>query len=119
MKEAKMSAEKRRSPRVKTSIPLRYRELRDGVEIVGVGSVTSDIGTGGLCFGVNKFISSACNLMLELDIPTLTRPIKAISRLAWIQKANGGCEYKYRAGSQFTEITQTDRKLIEKYLKGL
>jgi hypothetical protein len=57
--------------------------------------------------------------MLELDIPTLTKPIQAVCRVVWIQKANGEGDIQCRVGGQFTEITQTDRKLIEKYLNGL
>ena len=119
MNEPGTSTEKRQSPRVKASIPVRYRELRDGAETVSIGSVTSDVSTGGLRFRVNEFISTARRLMLEIDIPTLTKPIQAVCRVAWIQKANGEGDIQYRVGSQFTEITQTERKLIEKYLKGL
>ena len=119
MNEPDRSTERRQSPRVKTSIPVRYRELRDGAETVSVGSVTCDVSTGGLRFRVNEFISTARRLMLELDIPTLTKPIKAVCKVAWIQEANGEGKFRYRVGSQFTEITQTDRKLIEKYLNRL
>lgn len=119
MIETVMSTEKRQSPRVKTSIPVRYKELREGAETVSVGSITGDISTGGLRFGTNKFISTACRLILELDIPTLTKPIKALSKVAWIQEANAGDDYQYQVGSQFMEITKKDQELIATYLKSL
>ncbi|MEK6534140.1 MAG: PilZ domain-containing protein [Thermodesulfobacteriota bacterium] len=119
MNEASISTEKRQSPRVKTSIPVRYRELRDGAEAVGVGSLTSNVSTGGLRFGTDQFISTARRLILEFDIPSLTQPIKAVSQVAWIQKANGADDYQYQVGSQFMEITRKDQELIGKYLNGL
>lgn len=119
MNDAVMRTEKRQSPRVKTSIPVRYRELRDGAESVGVGSLTHDMSTGGLRFGTNKFVSVACRLMLELDIPTLTKPIQALSRVVWVQNAKAGDGSQYQVGSQFMEITKKDQELIGAYLKSI
>ena len=50
MSESKIVKEKRKSPRVKTKIPVRFKEIRDGAEIVGVGSLTCDLSAGGLRF---------------------------------------------------------------------
>jgi hypothetical protein len=119
MKEAGMSTEKRQSPRVKANIPVRYRELREGAEAAGIGSLTTDVSTGGLRFGTNKFFSTACRLILEFDIPTLTNPIRAVSKVAWIQEADKGDECQYHVGSQFMEITEKDQALIAKYMKSL
>ncbi|MBA4422778.1 MAG: hypothetical protein C0390_06700 [Syntrophus sp. (in: bacteria)] len=119
MNEAGMSAEKRQSSRVQTSIPVRYRELRDGAEVVSVGTLTSDVSTGGLRFGTNKFISNACRLMLELDIPTLTKPITALSKVIWTQKVDARDDCQYQVGNQFMEITKKDQELIATYLKSL
>ena len=89
MSEASLSKERRQSPRMETSIPVRYRVLRDGgAEAVGTSSVTCDLSTGGLCFMANEFLSAACRLTLELDIPALAQPVTAVSEVAWIQKAN-------------------------------
>ena len=118
MNKPDISTEKRQAPRVKTGIPIRYKELGDGAETFGVGSFTTDVSTGGLRFGTNKFISAARRLMLEIDIPTLTKPIKAVSKVAWIRKADAGEDYQYQVGSQFMEITQKDQDLIAKYLNS-
>jgi hypothetical protein len=117
MNETGTSTEKRQSPRVITSIPARYRELRDdGTEAAGFGSVTCDVSTGGLRFRTKELLSKACRLILELDIPTATKPIQAVSTVAWIQKANTG-EY-YEVGNQFMEITEKDRELIASYVNS-
>jgi hypothetical protein len=119
MNEAKISAEKRKSPRVKTSIPIRYRVQRDGTEAVGAGSVTCDVSTGGLRFMANEFFSTACRLILELDIPTMEKPIKAVSKVAWIEKAKPGADYEYEVGNQFMEINAKDKELIAKYVRSI
>ena len=119
MSEVGMSTERRQSPRVETSIPVRYKVLRDGAEAAGTGSVTCDLSTGGLRFMANDFLSPACRLTVELDIPNLTQPIKAVSKVAWIQKANGEDDFQYHVGNQFMEITKKDQDLIVKYLDSL
>lgn len=119
MTKVQISAENRKSPRVKTSIPIRSRELRDGAEAVGTGSFTCDVSTGGVRFMTNKFFSTARQLILELDIPTLTKPLKAVSKIVWIKKAKAGEDYEYEVGNQFMEITEKDKELIAKYVSSL
>jgi c-di-GMP-binding flagellar brake protein YcgR len=116
MSEATLSVERRQSPRMETSIPVRYRILRDGAEAVGTSTVTCDLSTGGLCFMANEFLSTACRLILELDIPALTQPITTVSTVAWVQKEEDNGQY--RVGSRFMEITERDRELIAKYVSG-
>ena len=113
MKEVEPMTEKRQSPRVKASIPVRYKLLRQGVEDMGTGSIC-DISEGGFRFTANNFLSTAGRLIVELDIPEVAEPIKAVSQVAWIQQAkgNGQCH----VGSRFMEITEKDRELITRYV---
>lgn len=67
----------------------------------------------------NKFFSTARQLILELDIPTLTKPLKAVSKIVWIKKAKAGEDYEYEVGNQFMEITEKDKELIAKYVSSL
>ena len=64
----------------------------------------------------NESLSTACRLILELDIPAVTQPIQAVSKVTWTQKANGGDDYQYAVGSTFMEITERDRELIAQYV---
>ena len=43
-------------------------------------------------------------------MPSQTKPIKAVSKVAWVQKAKAGEDYE--VGNQFMEITEKDRELI-------
>lgn len=109
--------EQRKNPRVKTHIPIRYRKLRDGAGIDGASSITKNLSQGGIRFRTAEFISMACRLILELDIPMFNKPVKAISKVAWIRKAPSGDEYE--VGNQFLEMSKKDRELISEYVDSL
>ncbi len=109
--------EKRKFKRVQTHIPVKYRKLREGAGSVGFGSLSRDLSQGGVHFRTGEFISMACRLILEMDIPMLTRPIKAISKVAWIRKTDTGDNYE--VGNQFLEISKKDRELISEYVESL
>jgi len=109
--------EKRKYQRVKTHIPVRYRKLRDGAGSIGEGSLSRDISSGGIHFRTGEFISMACRLILELDIPMLAKPVKAISKVAWIRKTDSGDDYE--VGNQFLEISKQDRDRISEYIESM
>jgi c-di-GMP-binding flagellar brake protein YcgR len=107
--------EKRRFQRVESDLPLRYKNLKAAT--VPMGSITKDIGEGGISFKTNEFISLACRLVVEITLPTTQRPIKAISKVAWIRKLSSGEQYEL--GNQFLEISKEDRGLITDYVNRL
>ncbi|MBU0570545.1 MAG: PilZ domain-containing protein [Candidatus Omnitrophica bacterium] len=110
-------SERRKFKRIKTHVPVKYRKLREGAGSVGVGSLSRDLSQGGVHFRTGEFISMACRLILEVDIPMLTRPVKAISKVAWIRKTDSGNDYEI--GNQFLEISKKDRELISEYVESL
>lgn len=110
-------SEKRKNERVKTHIPVRYRKLRDGAGATGSGSLTRNLSTGGVHFRTNEFISMACRLILELDIPMINKPVKAISKIAWTKKTGSGDNYE--VGNQFLEMSKKDKEIISEYVNGL
>lgn len=105
--------EKRRYPRVDFRIPIQYRNLRSNVETV-LTALNKDLGEGGICFISNEFLSLASRLVLEISLPNLARPIKVISKVAWVKKAS--LNDQYQIGSQFLEMTNEDKKQIQKYV---
>jgi hypothetical protein len=117
VREVNENTEKRKHQRVKTHIPVRYRKMRDGAGVQGASSVTKNLSQGGLRFRTGEFISMACRLILELDIPMLTKPVKAISKVAWIRKSAEGDDYE--VGNQFLEMSKKDKELISEYVDSL
>ena len=107
--------ERRRFQRVDSDLPLRYKNIKTAT--VPMGSITKDIGEGGIRFKTNEFISLACRLVVEVTLPTVPRPIKAISKVAWIRKLSSGEQYEL--GSQFLEISKDDRSVITDYMGRL
>ena len=111
------NADKRKYPRVQTHIPVRFRKLRDGAAVTGESSISKNLSEGGIRFRTNEFISMACRLILELDIPMLTKPVKAISKVAWIKKTEAGNDYE--VGNQFLEISKKDKELVSQYVDSM
>ncbi len=108
--------EKRRYTRVPSLVPLQYRSLKNLKE-GSTGTLTHDIGEGGVRFKSNEFISLACRLLLEINLPLGDKPIKAISKVAWIRKSPEQKEYEI--GNQFLEISKEDRERIMQFVNKL
>jgi c-di-GMP-binding flagellar brake protein YcgR len=117
VKEINSGGEKRQYPRVEAQIRVRYRKQGDAAETAARGVLTGDISAGGLRFRTKEFISKACNLILELDLPTRTQPIIATSTVAWTK--NDTAEKEYVVGSRFLEITKKDQELVSQYVNSL
>ena len=107
--------EKRRFERIDSNLPLRYKNIKTAT--VPMGSLTKDISEGGVSFKTGEFISLACRLVVEITLPTAQRPIKAISKVAWIRKLSSGEQYEL--GNQFLEISKEDRSIITDYVSRL
>lgn len=112
--EESTGTEKRKSRRIKTHIPVRYRTLRGRPGVVGASSITKDLSEGGIRFRTAEFIAMSCRLILELDIPMFTKPIKAISKVAWLRKLPSGEDYD--VGNQFLEMSKENKKLVSEYV---
>lgn len=101
--------DKRRFKRIGSSVPIQYKNLRTATDLPA-GSITRNLSEGGVCFQTSKFISLACRLVVEISIPSSAKPIKAISKVAWIRKVPSSDQYEL--GNQFLEITKEDKNQI-------
>lgn len=110
-------SEHRKYERVTTHIPVKYRKLSDSVDVEKTGTITRNLSEGGVFFKADEFISMACRLILELDMPMFTKPVKAISKVAWIKRAGSGKDYE--VGNQFLEISKQDKALVSEYVNSL
>lgn len=108
--------EKRRYPRVEYNLPVQYRNLKKAVALP-TGSLSTNISEGGVRFKSNEFISLACRLVLEITLPTTSKPIKAISKVAWIRKLPTG--EAYELGNQFIDMTKEDKVHILAFINNL
>ena len=106
--------EKRRFPRIESRFPLKYKDLKlTGDEFRG--TVTKNVSEGGVRFRSDRFISLACRLVVELNVPGLAKPVRAISKITWIKKLPAGDDYE--VGNQFLEISREDMNIIQDFVK--
>lgn len=106
--------ERRRYDRVTATIPLQYKKLKEISEGT-IGAITHDVGEGGARFIANEFLPLATRLVVELFLPAQPRPIKAISKVAWIRKAPSGNQYE--VGNQFLDVGRDDKGQLAEYVK--
>lgn len=109
-------ADKRRYKRIGTSLTLQYRDLKKSAEAPR-GSLLKNISEGGICFNSKEFMSLACRLILNISLPNSTKPIKAISKVAWIRRLPTGEQYEL--GNQFLEITKEDKAQIVDFVNNV
>ena len=64
----------------------------------------------------NEFISLACRLVVEINLPALSKPIKAISKIAWIKKISAN--NRYMLGNQFLEMTKEDKAHVMNFVNN-
>lgn len=110
-------SEQRKFQRVGAHIPVKYRRLGESEQAFGTGTISKNISAGGVRFRSPDFISRASRLIVELDIPMFAKPVKAISKVAWICKTESG--ESYEVGNKFLEISKKDKELVSEYVKGL
>ena len=102
--------EKRRFERIHGSFALKYRDMRKKDEGFR-GTMSKNLSEGGVRFRSDRFISLACRLVVELNVPELAKPIRAVSKIAWIKKLPAGDDYEL--GNQFLEISRQDKEIIQ------
>ena len=107
--------DKRRFKRVGASLSVEYRDLKKGAELPK-GSLSRNISEGGVCFNSKEFMSLACRLVVNISLPNSGKPIKAISKVAWIRRVPASDQYEL--GNQFLEISKEDRVHIAEFVNG-
>jgi c-di-GMP-binding flagellar brake protein YcgR len=105
--------EKRKFKRIDSNLQVQFKNLRQAGEAPS-GSLTRNVSEGGVCFKTSKFISLACRLVLEISMPNSPKPIKAISKVAWIRKVPSSDQYEL--GNQFLEINKEDKAHIMNFV---
>jgi c-di-GMP-binding flagellar brake protein YcgR len=107
--------DKRKFKRINRILQLQYRNLRKSGELPKE-TVTRNISEGGVCFNSDEFLSLACRMVVEINIPTVPKPIKAISKIAWIRKLP--TSEHYEMGNQFLDMTREDKALISEFINN-
>ena len=107
-------SEKRKFTRFESRFPLKYKDLKI-TDAEYRGTVSKNVSEGGIRFRSDRFISLACRLVVEINLPTIAKPIRAVSKIAWIKKLPAGDDYEI--GNQFLEISRLDKGVIRKFIE--
>jgi len=106
--------ERRQQPRINTAMSVRYRGIRQTDDSV-VNAISKDISAGGVRLLVNEFISVFTRLVLEIAVPSAPKPIRAVSKIAWIYKKPYGEQYEI--GAQFMDMSEEDKKDVFSFIE--
>lgn len=106
--------ERRQQSRLNTAMSVQYRGIRQANDSV-VTAIARDISTGGVRLLVNEFISVFTRLALEIAMPSMPRPVRVISKIAWIRKRPYGEQYEI--GAQFMDMSEEDKKGVFDFIE--
>ncbi|NUN49932.1 MAG: PilZ domain-containing protein [Candidatus Brocadiae bacterium] len=122
-----LDQERREFVRVRVQIPVRYKflsKLRTGPELEEVfEGTTTNVGGGGLLLlgripvldWIPDLLMSRIVLGVNLLLPQEESPIKALTRVAWVETFDEAT-MKCNLGLRFKEITQSDKDRIFKFV---
>ncbi len=106
--------ERRQYPRVNTTMSIQYRGIRQASDSI-MGAIARDISCGGIRVLANEFVSVFTRLVVEVAIPSIPKPVRVISKVAWIQKRPHGEQYE--VGMQFLDMAEEDKYNISEFVE--
>lgn len=117
-----LDIKKRRFPRIKDNIFILYH--LSSCPDRRFKAITGDISAGGLMFETERNIPKGSKVCMEIDQPidcdkTMIFCIPVLAKVIWVRKIDKDNfetgENRYKAGIEFLEIKEEDRKRIAKY----
>lgn len=130
-KKKEIASERRRYVRIAPPRPIKikYSFVR-GYGAQGVYSadaMSNSVSGGGLFVEmpylepetVDELLKGEKKLALEIDLPNMKQPIKALGQVVWMEGKRDGKRYYYGAGVSFLRIDENDRDEIINYIIDL
>ncbi len=108
--------ERRKYSRFDLRLPVQYKNMK-ALSGSLIGALTRDISEGGIRFIGNEFLSLANRLVMTISLPAPSRPIKVISKVAWIRKVPMGEQFEI--GNQFVALSDDDRQELKNYIEKI
>ena len=112
--------------KINTDIPVRYKFLSKAIDLadenIHEGTTSHISGNGLLLLGKIPSVSWIPGLLMEkivlglnILLPSLDAPVKALTRVAWVEAIPEGSE-KCAMGLTFKEISKDNQDQILKYI---
>jgi len=103
----------RTEPRFKKTISLTYRDRQSFIK-----AYTDNISKGGLYIKTNNPLKQDEELLLKLQLPGLSEPLKINCAVAWSRKKDGDTDNGHSGmGIKFLEITEKDKQVLRQYIR--
>ncbi len=116
MEQKQPFKERRKYVRLEASVEVQYTVIgKPGT----IEVFSKNISAGGLCITTKEEIISDTPLQIQIKIPDLKDPIRALARVVWQKKREGtaeGPKAYYDTGIEFTGISDFDRFNINRYI---
>lgn len=113
MGQEKPFQERRKYMRLQANVEVKYMIIgKPGT----INVFSKNISAGGLCITAGEQITNNTPLQLEIKIPDLKDPIRAIARVVWQKKFAERPEGDFTTGIEFTGISDFDRFNINRYV---
>ena len=107
--------ERRRHRRLNFTEPVSFRNVFNPHESF-TEAVSRDVSAGGVRLISSKFIPKDSRVVLVLTLPGELRPMRMISRVAWVKEQSYlGESYDY--GLEFVEINREDQEVVAGYVE--
>ncbi len=107
-------AERRRLPRLRTSIAVQFRNVLKPQESYS-GSLSKDLSASGVRLITPHFLPKEARLVLLLFMPRDLKPLRIIARVVWMRRKP--FNEAYECGIQFLEIDPEDRGAIAEFVE--
>jgi c-di-GMP-binding flagellar brake protein YcgR len=116
MEQKQPFKERRKYVRLEASVEVHYTVIG---QPGAIEAFSKNISAGGLCITAKEEIVSETPLQIQIRIPDLKDPIRALARVVWQKKREAaveGSETGYDTGIEFTGISDFDRFNINRYV---
>lgn len=111
--------ERRKFIRLNINVEIKYALISNATaERV---AQTKDIGAGGICILADEPMKKGDILEINFLLPEVPPNVHAKGRVAWVKPFSiaGDKNTRYDTGIEFTDITDEDRKRINRYVFSL
>lgn len=108
--EADQNEERRRERRVDVEFPVRFQ-----VPTPADGEVL-ELSKSGLRAEVGEDLSHVLHVSLEFELPSGSRPIRAIADVRWHKQIGPKSDPRWLVGLRFSDITETDQSAISDFI---
>jgi len=119
------SSEKRRyvrlQPKEAISVHFKIVTQAEGEKVTSHQAKTKNVSGGGMFLEIpllqSKLLEGILlgthNLLLNIDIPAVSHPVKALAKVVWVEGKNSS---RYGVGVSFLSINEEDRNKLVNYI---